>query len=402
MRHRWIVVASLSAGVAGPEALVAQRVVTSLDLSGTSIWYADSLQAGGASLTPALRVDWSHATLSAFGNVSHLGSSGSSVEGLVSPSVFTPNLGPLVGEFAGSFGGSSHQDGTRTGQFLALGRLHLMTDRAGAYVGSDVGRTWDGSVWRVVREGEAGVWIDRGGGTWLATVTPVVVADSIRYTDVQAAVRYPFSTIDFGATVGMRSGAVGAAIGGTARVWGDVSVVAWLRPRLGLVASAGAYPVDLTQGYPGGRFVTVALRVSTRATERRRGVAERVEGAATGGGSGRGEHTLAVAPNVVSDAVDESRALGATAFELGTSGRQQVLRVYAPSAHAVEISGDFTRWKPLALTRANDGWWSLVKSITAGTHQMNVRVDGGSWLAPPGLLREADEFGGVVGILVVE
>jgi hypothetical protein len=33
---------------------------------------------------------------------------------------------------------------------------------------------------------------------------------------------------------------------------------------------------------------------------------------------------------------------------------------------------------------------------------MNVRVDGGGWLAPPGLTTVVDEFGGVVGILVIE
>jgi hypothetical protein len=33
---------------------------------------------------------------------------------------------------------------------------------------------------------------------------------------------------------------------------------------------------------------------------------------------------------------------------------------------------------------------------------MNIRIDGGGWISPPGLLATADEFGGVVGILVIE
>jgi hypothetical protein len=32
---------------------------------------------------------------------------------------------------------------------------------------------------------------------------------------------------------------------------------------------------------------------------------------------------------------------------------------------------------------------------------MNVRVDGGTWVIPPGLLPLKDEFGGSVGLLVV-
>src|SRR5262249_9697086 len=37
--------------------LAAQHVVTSLDLSGTTVWYADSIQSGGGSLSPTLRLD---------------------------------------------------------------------------------------------------------------------------------------------------------------------------------------------------------------------------------------------------------------------------------------------------------------------------------------------------------
>jgi hypothetical protein len=383
VKRIWLVVTLLSASTV-PRSLSAQRVVTSFDLSGTTVWYADSLQSGGGSLSPALRLDWSRATISAFANISRLGNGGSSIDGLVSPSVFTPSAGPIVGEFAGSFGGSSHHDGTRTGQYLALGRMHLMTAGAGAYLGADVGRTWDGSVWRNVRQGEAGAWLERGGATWLATVTPVAVEDSIRYTDIQTALRYPMDLLDVGATIGARAGSVGPAIGGSARVWGNLSVVAWLQPRLALVASAGAYPVDLTQGYPGGRFVSLALRVAAREPR-------------------ASERHAAASPNAVTDAADETRSAGATAFELRTTnGTQRVLRVHAPSARSVELNGDFTLWNAVSLVRENDGWWTISRPIGPGTHQMNIRIDGGAWLTPPGLLTTADEFGGVVGILVVE
>ena len=69
---------------------------------------------------------------------------------------------------------------------------------------------------------------------------------------------------------------------------------------------------------------------------------------------------------------------------------------------AVEINGDFTQWRAIQLTRGSDDWWSATLPIAAGTYQMNVRIDGGAWLAPPGLMTSTDEFAGVVGILIVE
>ena len=39
--------------------------------------------------------------------------------------------------------------------------------------------------------------------------------------------------------------------------------------------------------------------------------------------------------------------------------------------------------------------------LQPGTHRMNIRIDGDSWTAPPGLPTVNDEFSGRVGILVV-
>jgi hypothetical protein len=40
--------------------------------------------------------------------------------------------------------------------------------------------------------------------------------------------------------------------------------------------------------------------------------------------------------------------------------------------------------------------------LRPGKYQMNVRIDGGKWIVPKGLLSMSDEFGGAVGLLVVE
>jgi hypothetical protein len=363
-------------------ALSAQLVISSIDVSGTGVWYADSIRSAGSSLSPALRVDWSRATLAAFGNVSQLGSGGLSFQGAVAPSVFTPSAGPFAMELASSMGGSSHQDGTRTGEAIGTIRAHVMGNGAGAWGGAGLGRTWDGATWRAVRETEAGAWLRSGNITGLVSVSPTAVQDTIRYTDVQIAVKYPFDAFELGVTAGTRSGSVGAAVGGTSRAWGSVSVIDWVASRVAVVASAGSYPVDLTQGYPGGRFVSVALRLASR-----------------------NSHSLepAAASTTAPPVADPPREPGITAFQVReTSGNQRTLRIDAPSASNVELNGDFTNWQPVRLTRGSDGWWSVTLPIAPGTYQVNIRVDGGRWIAPPGLLTSRDEFGGMVGILTIE
>ncbi len=359
-----------------------QRVVSSVDLSGTNVWYADSIRSAGSSVSPAVRVDWSRTTLSAFATVSRLEHGNLSAQATISPSTFTPSAGLFAGEVAASLGGSSHQDGTRTGQMLGVARAHVMGSGAGAWIGAGGGRTWDGVEWRTVREGETGAWFARDDLTTMITLTPTIVQDTIRYADLQGALRYRIGSYELGVTAGTRSGAVSSAIGGTSRAWGSLSGVAQLTSTLAVVGNAGTYPIDLTQGYPGGRFVTLALRLSSRAPRQ-------VERAAS----------PVPTPFVVPD-----EAVGSSnAFELRTlGGTRRVLRVFAPSAKRVEVNGDFTHWQPASLARGTDGWWSVTRAIPAGTYQMNVRIDGGGWLAPSGLLTTKDEFGGAAGILIVQ
>lgn len=380
--RRGLAVAALSTMLG--TSLNAQRIVSSVDVSGTSVWYADSVRSAGSAVTPAVQIDWARATIDGFMTISQLGSGSFSMQGGISPSVFTPNLGPFTAELAGSLGGSEHQDGTHTGQTLGLARVYYMNAGAGAWVGGGAGLTWDGSAWRNVRQGEAGAWMTRSGVTALATVSPVTVQDTIRYTDVQGALRYAVRSVELGFTAGARSGSVGVAVGGTSRAWGSISVLTWLTPHVALVGDAGTYPVDLTQGYPGGRFVTVSLRIGSR-DSRTAAMRESAE------------------ENPITRAANETKAAGVSSFTVRTvRSTTRELRVYAPAAQSVEIDGDFTQWQPVALAPAGGGWWSTTRPIAPGTYQLNLRVNGGPWLAPPGLLTTTDEFGGIVGLLTIE
>ena len=90
-------------------------------------------------------------------------------------------------------------------------------------------------------------------------------------------------------------------------------------------------------------------------------------------------------------------------FESGDlpSGKRAI-RLYAPKAASVELMADFTDWKTVNLENAGGGWWSSPFLLTPGIHELNVRIDGGPWITPPGLPSKTDEFGGSVGILIIK
>ena len=73
-----------------------------------------------------------------------------------------------------------------------------------------------------------------------------------------------------------------------------------------------------------------------------------------------------------------------------------------PRAQSVELSGDFTNWKPLPLVRGAGGAWTITLPLAEGTHRVNARIDGGAWIVPPGLTTMTDDFAGEVGLLVIE
>ena len=359
----------------------AQRVQTSLDLGAVSLRYADSLNATAATLTPDVRVDWDRAVAQAAGTWSQFTEGGWSAQASASGSLFTPTRRGLLGEAAAVAGGSTHQDGTRTGQTIANLRLHAMKESSGVFGGAGAGGTWDGDVWRRLILGELGGWVQSSQGTALLTVTPVAVDDSVRYVDAQVTLSRSVNNFDFSAIAGGRGGRQNPVVESGAKAWGSVSVIAWVRPRVALTASGGSYPVDPTQGFPGGRFVSLSVRLAT--SQRR-----------------------AVVPGRDSSFVenpDEIAASGPAAFQAERlpSGSVQ-LRVSAPAAKGVEITGDFTGWVPTALRPTGAGWWVSEVQLAPGQYEMNVRIDGGTWIVPPGLLPLKDEFGGSVGLLVIK
>ncbi len=100
---------------------------------------------------------------------------------------------------------------------------------------------------------------------------------------------------------------------------------------------------------------------------------------------------------------DSATTRGSTsAFSLKrVDAGKYVVSVRLPAAGTVELSGDFNGWQPVSLEQTRPGIWEAQLALAAGTHQVNIRIDGAQWIAPPGIPTVADEFKGAVGIVVV-
>ena len=363
----------------------AQRTAASVDAGVVALRYADTVNATAAAITPDVRMDWSQASAEALATISQFAGGGWSAQGLVSASLFTPRSRGFFGELAGFAGGSTHQDATRTGEALTNARIHFSRGGSGAFVGGGGGTTWDGSGWRRILLGEIGAWADFPGGTTVLKVNPVSVDDSAKYVDGQIAVNWTSERLDLSALAATRLGSRLPFDPTGTRTWASVAITAWATPVLGIVGAAGTYPIDPTQGFPGGRFISLGLRLASGHRN-----ALRSEKSFHGT-----ESVLTEAPGGLLAAADAFRV------EAGPQG-VVMLMVHAPSARRVEINGDFTGWTPVDLKQTSGGWWALAMSIAPGKYDMNLRVDGGSWIVPPGLLEMKDEFEGSVGLLIVE
>jgi hypothetical protein len=358
-----------------------QTVEASVDIGGAALRYADTLSTGAGAITPHVAIDWQSGFVDASGTYSQFTAGGWSTQGLLSGSRFIPAGTHSIIEFAGLAGGSTHSDGTRTGETLVNARFHLGLARREFFVGAGGGRAWDGEAWRSVLLGEIGASLALGHGGALLTISPAIVNDSLKYTDSQASLYWKRERLDLSAVLGFRVGDQAITTNPNARSWASATAVAWMNPRVGFVASGGTYPIDPTQGFPGGRFVSLALRITTNVVRRHPPMA------AT-------EVDVGVAP--------------VTASVTGFSARDDAagmvtLTATAHGVQSVEITGDFTNWVPVRLTPATSGEsWAVTLPMNPGKYQMNIRIDRGPWTVPPGLLSMLDEFGGSVGLLVVE
>jgi len=366
---------------AGPGRAQARGLSVALDAGAAAVRYDGYLASGAASMTPALQLDAPLASLAARGTYLVFQSGSQSLQGLVAGSAFTPPAGVLRGEVSGTVGMSSYQrtdePQQRYGHALGRGRLHLMGRDQGLYASGSLGRaTLTGPSRAVVAYG-AGAWRRFARVSADLSTTATRVGDT-SFVDAELSARWARGRWMVDAFAGARV----LSDGGGDGVYGEAIGTYRLTPQLALVLSGGRYPTDPTRGSIAGRYVAAALRIARRL-------------------SPDGERSY-LRPYRLPGARAPATAPKRAALEIlpAASGARGV-RIRLPGAASAEVMGDFTDWQPVALHAVGDDLWELTLALPPGSYRFNVRTDGGAWVVPPGVTPFADDFGGLVALLVV-
>ncbi len=196
----------------------------------------------------------------------------------------------------------------------------------------------------------------RGRPPWAATP---------RYTEGELTLRQRLGPVLVEGQGGLRFGDVPSS-----RDWGWLSAGLAITRSTELFAAGGSRPYLADRaGRPGG-FLQVGVRFRSQ-------------------GASAGEPPSPSPPP-------------AAAFDVARESEETWLAtIQAPAARTVELRGDITGWRPVALAPVPgaSGAWRVRLRAPPGVYYVTVRIDRGPWIAPPGLPIVPDGFDGVAGLL---
>jgi hypothetical protein len=374
------------------------QLAGTLDM-GAGTYRPDRAIAGGiASIVPSLRYRSGLMELSAIGVYSDASAGRWNFQGGTAASLSTPTFGILRLEATGQAEWTSHYRVRGTTLFSGGVRAYLTPGSgARAWVGRYHGQATTLGARRPLQRSEIGgsarlgavhlefslanTTVDRsllfgvtdptrpGGDTLTAIPGPQGQAqvDRVRLTDAVLSGRWRIRSLDFDASLGRRF----SRFTPETTIWG-LSASRDIAQSLALVAAAGRAGSDPVTSVPGARYFALGLRLKV------------------------GSQAVPARPATAA-------LTKAAPFRIGpavASGREIV--VLAADARTVELAGDFTDWKPVALQPWGDGAWRTILPIRPGLHRLAIRIDAGTWQAPSGTRPITSEFGGEVAEVIVE
>ena len=346
------------------------QTAASMSMGGSIVQYEGFLTSAAATLTPAVQYDARNLSLGGQASWTVFESGNQILQVNGAAGWLSPQRDSWRFELSGAAGVSRYAQQTAASHVLARSRLHFLQPRYGTWLSAATGATVDSSTFVPV-EVAVGVWTVREPLSLMASVTAVWI-DTESQTDIAATARWTRGRMELEARAGVRD-----AIG-----WGELAGSLPLTTQISFSISGGSYPTDRVRRVLGATYVAAGLRIGLNRAERM---------------------SLSTLPAELAAARRRTLNPGGAQprLEISAAGEDRVLRIHAAGAASVEVMGDFTDWNPLRLTGAGNGIWEARLQLPAGVHRLNVRIDGGEWVVPAGVRAEADDFGTVVGVIVV-
>jgi hypothetical protein len=374
-------------------------------------------------LTPNIQYNFPHATISARGSAFLSDQQLQIADGIVSGTFTSPTVYGVRAEMIGNASRAMDDRSLGSDQVDVQTRVHvLFRTHGGMWLGGGVARPWRVAVISSAEITDAGAWGKLGDATTkfgMATLTTTftnfsfsktasvhdtgsaslscAMAPSVasvmslsearplfsesptagacsrqsRFSDLEAMLRWEVGAVELSAATGHRFGD-SYDVTPDSRRWSSANATVWLNERVAIIGGGGRQPALPLRGLPARTFWMTGLQ-------------------------------LAYAPiskTAVPVALPHTVLVKSFEMRPGASGMQKIV-IRVGGVETVDVMGDFSDWSPLTLIRRGRDLWELALPLSAGVHQINVRVDGGQWVSPPGMPVMRDAFNGEVGLLVV-
>jgi len=371
-------------------------------------------------LAPAVQYEFPRATLTARGAAFLSEQQLQLADGIVSGTFTSPTVYGVRAEMIGNASRALDDRSLGTDQVDVQTRIHvLFHQHGGVWFGGGVARPWRVAVISSADVTDAGAWAKVGnaaakfgGATMTATFTnfsfnkiasvhdtgsalscaipsTMTSAGEIhalfseistgggacerqsRFSDLEGTLHWEWSALEVTAQTGYRFGD-SYDVTADSRHWSSAVATIWLNDRIAVVGGGGRQPALPLRGLPSRTYGMAGLELAYWPISR---------GAIP---------------------VSLPHAILVKSFEVrpGVSGTQKIV-IHVGGVETVDVMGDFSDWSPLTLVRRGRDLWELSIPLSPGMHRINVRVDGGPWMAPPGIPTVHGTYSGDVGLMIV-
>jgi hypothetical protein len=373
-------------------------------------------------VAPTVQFEIPHATLRARGSAFISEQNLQVADGLVTGTFTSPTVYGVHAEMIGNASRAIDERSLGNDQVDVQTRIHLLfSEHGGVWFGGGVARPWRIAVASSADVTDAGAWARIGDAlarfgtaTMTATFTnfsftkiasvhdtgsaqlscaaasPIAALATVavqpafaesadggacerqsRFSDLEGSMHWEVGALELTAQTGYRFGDSYDVTADSKR-WSAATATIWLNERVAIVGGGGRQPALPLRGLPARSYAMGGIELAYWPIS-------------------KGSVPVAL-----------PRAALVKAFEMHpTQTGMQKLIVRVGGVETVDVMGDFSDWSPLTLTRRGRDLWELSVPLSAGMHRINVRVDGGPWMAPPGIPTMRDSFNGEVGMIVV-